>query len=177
MPRPFTMVSGMNPGTSNSSNISSEPPSPTRGMWHLSVMRVITEIGRLLLGASGSPTQDMMLALSTFMIGDNPDMRSQAILRESSSLSQDWTKAIISVRKPTLRVFESLLTITAALCCGFGMNTVSRSQMCIFSWATTSRPVIYCRPLYLQPRTWMSTIWMACKLSLATLSRTWRLTV
>jgi hypothetical protein len=126
MPRPFTMVSGMNPGTSNSSNISSEPPSLTRGMWCLSVMGVITEIGRLLLGASGSPTQNMMLALSTSMIDDNPDMRSQAILRESSSLSQNWTKAINLCEKADSPGFRGLLlTTTGALCCGFGMNTVS----------------------------------------------------
>jgi hypothetical protein len=123
MPRLATRL--MNLGIRNSSDVSSEPSSPTRGMRHLSVTEVIIEVGRL-VNVSGDSMQNTMLALSTFLIGNNPDMRSQAILRESSSLSQDWTKAINLCERADSPAFrELLLTTTAALCCGFGMNAVS----------------------------------------------------
>jgi hypothetical protein len=126
MPQLLKMIGGMNPGTGDSSDISSEPSNPTRALLPLSVIAIITEIGRLQLATSGSLGQDVLLALGSLMIDNNPDTRSQAILRESSSLNRGWTKAISlceTADSPAFR--ELLLTMAAAMCCGFGMGAVS----------------------------------------------------
>ncbi len=126
MPRISTMLTGMKLGTGNLSDVLTEPSSVTRSKQHLSVMEVITEIGRIQGPPKDYIPQDMIQALSAFMIDNNPDTRSQAILRESSSLSQDWTKAIALCEEVDCPAFrELLLTTTAGLCCGFGLNAVS----------------------------------------------------
>jgi hypothetical protein len=126
MPQLGRMISGMKLGSGDSSDIWSEPLSQTRAMLSLSVVEVIIEMGRLQLLRSVPFAQDMVLELCNFIIDNTPDTRSQAILRESSFLNQDWTKAINLCERadsPTFR--KLLLTTTAAMCCGFGMGAVS----------------------------------------------------
>lgn len=125
MPQLLKLVCGMSPGLINLSTMTPEPSSLDTAQLPLFVMEVMTEIGRIQAAAHGGLGSYAMEEVSRIVLNNNLDASRQAILRESTSLSQDWTKAINLFAKADSPAFRDLLlTTTAAACCGFGMSAV-----------------------------------------------------